>query len=107
MRKDNSTNSINERYWSNRCGLTHILSLVGGRWKINILAFLLYDGTMRYNELRVRLKGISEKILIAKLRELEKDGLIDRIVYDQVPPKVEYKLTESGRSLEDIFYSDG
>src|SRR5690606_10237213 len=76
----------------------------GGRWKINILSYLLNEDKLRYNELRKRLVGISERMLIAKLKELEKDGLVNRIVYQQVPPKVEYELTELGTSLQEILY---
>lgn len=101
-RKQNSTNAINENYWSEHCGLVNTLSAIGGRWKINILSFLSNEGTLRYSELRKRLVGISERMLIAKLKELEKDGLINRIVYQQVPPKVEYTLTALGTSLKEI-----
>lgn len=102
IKKENSTNSINEIYWKEHCGISHTLSLIGGRWKINIIVFLLNEGTLRYNELRKRLVGISERMLIAKLKELENDGLVNRIVYQQVPPKVEYELTTLGTSLIDI-----
>lgn len=101
-RKEHSTNSINEKYWKEHCGITQILSLIGGRWKINILVYLLNEKKLRYNELKKRLVGVSERMLIAKLKELESDGLINRIVYQEVPPKVEYELTERGKSLEDI-----
>jgi len=62
----------------------------------------LHEGKLRYGELRKRLVGISERMLIAKLKELEQDKLVNRIVYQQVPPKVEYELTALGRSLENI-----
>lgn len=102
MRKENSTNSINEKHLNQHCGISATLSLIGGRWKINILSYLLNDGRLRYSELRARLEGISERMLIAKLKELEQDGLVSRIVYPQVPPKVEYELTELGLSLQEI-----
>lgn len=102
VRKENSTNTRNENYWNEACGIGYTLSVIGGRWKINILSFLLNEGKLRYSELRKRLVGISERMLIAKLKELEKDGLINRIVYQQVPPKVEYKLTDLGSSLKQI-----
>lgn len=101
-RKENSTSNINEIYWKGNCGISHTLSLIGGRWKINILSYLLNEKTLRYSELRKRLVGISERMLIAKLKELEQDGLINRIVHQQVPPKVEYELTELGLSLKQI-----
>lgn len=101
-RKEKSTNSINENFWKEHCGIGNTLSLIGGRWKINILSFLLNEGKLRYSELRRRLVGISERMLISKLKELEKDGLINRIVHQQVPPKVEYELTNRGTSLREI-----
>lgn len=102
MRKQNSTNSLNERHLNENCGISATLSLIGGRWKINILSYLLNEGKLRYSELKARLEGISERMLIAKLKELEQDGLVNRIVYPQVPPKVEYELTSLGHSLRDI-----
>ncbi len=103
-RKENSTNSINETYWKNNCGIVLTLSVIGGRWKINILSYLLNEKKLRYSELRKRLVGISERMLISKLKELEADGLVNRIVYQQVPPKVEYELTELGLSLKQILH---
>ncbi len=102
MRKENSTNNINEIYWKNNCGTGLTLSVIGGRWKINILSYLLNEKKLRYSELRKKLVGISERMLISKLKELENDGLINRIVHQQVPPKVEYELTELGLSLKQI-----
>lgn len=102
MRKENSTNAINENYLNEHCGIAYTLSAIGGRWKINILSYLLYNQKLRYSELKTRLKGVSERMLSAKLKELESDRLINRIVHPQVPPKVEYELTELGRSLSEI-----
>jgi DNA-binding HxlR family transcriptional regulator len=101
-RKENSTNNINEIYWKENCGIAFTLSVIGGRWKINILSYLLNEQKLRYSELKNRLVGISERMLIAKLKELEKDKLVNRIVHQQVPPKVEYELTELGHSLKEI-----
>lgn len=101
-RKENSTNALNESYWRNNCGIAYTLSVVGGRWKISILSYLLNEGKLTFSELKKRLVGISERMLTAKLKELENDGLISRIVYPQVPPKVEYELTEMGLSLKEI-----
>lgn len=102
MRKENSTNSINEKHLNQNCGISATLSLIGGRWNINILSYLLNEDRLRYSALRARLEGISERMLISKLKELEQDGLVNRIVYPQVPPKVEYELTELGHSLREI-----
>ncbi|MBF7093037.1 helix-turn-helix transcriptional regulator [Flavobacterium sp. ALJ2] len=102
MRKENSTNSINENFLNETCGIAYTLSLIGGRWKINILSYLINEHKLRYSELRSKLTGISERMLISKLKELESDGLVNRIVHPQVPPKVEYELTTLGKSFEKI-----
>lgn len=105
-RKENSTNSINEAYWKGNCGITHTISMIGSRWKINILTFLLKRGpSLRYSELRERLVGVSDRVLISKLKELEDHGLIKRISYPEVPPRVEYELTTLGYSLKNILTS--
>jgi len=80
------------------CGLDAAVAVVGGKWKPLIL-WELHDGVRRFGELRRALPGISEKMLIQQLRELEADGIVHREVYREVPPKVEYSLTETGASL--------
>lgn len=80
------------------CMLTLAMDLVGGKWKLVILWHLRH-GTLRFNELRRLLEGITQKMLTQQLRELEEAGLISRRVYPVVPPKVEYNLTEEGREL--------
>ena len=102
IRKENSTNSQNEIYWKENCGIAFTLAMIGGRWKINILTFLLNEEKLRYSELKNRLVGVSERMLIAKLKELEKDNLVNRIVHHQVPPKVEYKISEYGKTLAPV-----
>ena len=74
------------------------VKLIGGKWKILILWHLL-QSVRRFSELKRLLPGITQKMLIQQLRELESDGLVFRKVYAQVPPKVEYSLTERGKSL--------
>lgn len=101
-RKLNSTNSINELQINNSCGIAYTLSLIGGRWKINILSYLLQKNKLRYSEILKLLPGISERMLISKLKELQNDNLVNRIVHQQVPPKVEYELTDLGKSLKDV-----
>lgn len=101
MRKEGSTNLENESWLIQGCGMAYTLNLIGGRWKPSIL-WRLVQGTLRYSQLRVALPNISERILILQLRELEKDGLVERIVYREVPPKVEYALTELGRSMKPV-----
>ena len=104
MRKLNSTNALNEAQLIRNCGVVHALSIIGGRWKPTILFNLLY-GKMRYNELLKSIPGVSERMLIAQLRELEQHGLIKRIVYPEVPPKVEYELTTVGKSAGPMLQS--
>jgi DNA-binding HxlR family transcriptional regulator len=80
------------------CGLDAAIDVIGGKWKALIL-WELHDETRRFGELRRGLPGVSEKMLIQQLRELEADGIVHREVYRQVPPKVEYSLTPLGESL--------
>lgn len=84
------------------CPVELTLALIGGKWKVLILWHLYDEGTKRFGELKKILTGITQKMLIQQLKELEVDGLIHREVYQQVPPKVEYSLTECGRSLKVI-----
>ncbi|MCC5848216.1 MAG: helix-turn-helix transcriptional regulator [Verrucomicrobia bacterium] len=86
------------------CQVELTLKLIGGRWKVLIIQQLL-QGTKRFNALQRSLSTISHKSLTQQLRELERDGLVSRKVYPQVPPKVEYRLTELGKSLAPILYA--
>ena len=101
MRKENSTNTINKKRIENDCGMAYTLTAIGGRWKPAIL-FRLTRGKMRYSDLRNSIPDVTERILVLQLRELEKDGLIKRMVYAEVPPRVEYALTEKGLSIKTI-----
>nr|WP_243238783.1 winged helix-turn-helix transcriptional regulator [Clostridium botulinum] len=75
------------------------MSLVGGKWKMHILFWLWHRKVMRYSEIKRVLKNITHKMLSNQLKELQADGLIIRKEYPQVPPKVEYRLTDKGDSL--------
>lgn len=77
------------------------LEVIGGKWKCVILCHLTH-GKKRTSDLKRIMPGITQKMLTQQLRELENDGIVKRIVYNQVPPKVEYELSEYGRSLEPI-----
>ncbi|ETA03207.1 transcriptional regulator, HxlR family [Frankia sp. CcI6] len=83
------------------CGIDAGMDVVSGKWKSLILWELNNHGTRRFGELRRGLPGVSEKMLIQHLREMEEDGLVHREVYRQVPPRVEYSLTEHGISLNE------
>lgn len=81
------------------CPCEYALRYIGGAWKVLIVARLVRGKTRRHAELKRLLRGITAKILTQQLRELERDGLIERIVYAEVPPKVEYRLTPLGETL--------
>ncbi len=80
------------------CGLDAAIAVMGGKWK-GLILFALQERPVRFGELRRAVPGISERMLILQLREMEASGLVHREVYHQVPPKVEYSLTDFGRSL--------
>ncbi|SNX66089.1 HxlR family transcriptional regulator [Streptomyces sp. TLI_55] len=83
------------------CGIDAALDVVSGKWKGLVLWELHAHGTRRFAELRRALPGVSEKMLTQHLRQMEEDGLIHRKVYAEVPPKVEYSLTEAGTALNE------
>jgi DNA-binding HxlR family transcriptional regulator len=83
------------------CPVEATIDVVGGKWKPLIL-WVLRGGTLRYSQIEDELPDITQKMLAKQLRELEKDGIVARKVYPQVPPKVEYSLTETGQSLMPI-----
>ena len=87
-----------------KCSVEITLSLISNKWKILIIRDLL-DGTKRFGELRKSINGISNKVLTYNLREMEEDNLLIRKIYPEVPPKVEYSLTETGYSLKPILES--
>lgn len=86
------------------CPVETTLKLIGNKWKVLIIRDLL-TGTKRFNELMKSLDGISQKVLTSNLRSMENDGIINRKVYPEVPPKVEYTLTETGYSLQPVLHS--
>nr|WP_163507897.1 helix-turn-helix domain-containing protein [Fodinicola acaciae] len=83
------------------CGIDAAIDVIGGRWKVLILWALDSGTTLRFAQLRRALSGVSEKVLIQQLRELEADEVVHREVFREVPPRVEYSLTELGQSLNE------
>ena len=77
------------------------LEVIGGKWTVQILRDL-FEGTRRFGQLQQSLGGVSPKMLIARLRELEERGLVTRTLYPEIPPRVEYSLTDDGRTLRPI-----
>ncbi|MFJ1791782.1 winged helix-turn-helix transcriptional regulator [Kitasatospora griseola] len=83
------------------CGIDTAMEVIGGRWKVLILWALHEQPCRRFGELRRLLPGVTEKVLASHLRELTADGVVRRVSYDEVPPRVEYSLTEDGHRLND------
>lgn len=84
------------------CPVTTSLSVMGGKWKASILYALDQEGTLRFGELKRVVVNITQKMLTSQLRELEADGLVNRRVYAEVPPRVEYRLTDYGQSVQPV-----
>lgn len=88
-----------------KCPLSYVMSIIGGKWKMQIICALNNQGKLRYNELRRKMDKISNTVLAASLKELEEEGLITRKVYMEVPVKVEYETTELCDTLMPILES--
>lgn len=95
---DNNLEKI-ETLTSSECGIEFTLSIMGGKWKPLILWFLAKKGTKRYGEIRRFIPTVTNKMLSQQLKELVNDGLIHRKDYKVIPPKVEYRITEKGKTL--------
>lgn len=81
------------------CPLTFAMNLVGGKWRLPIIWALHKNGTMRYNELKSNITGITNMVLTQSLKELELNGIVSREQFPEVPPRVEYSLTDNGKDL--------
>lgn len=88
-----------------RCPLEYGLGVFGGKWKSRIICVLNIKGVLRYSELRREMLNITDAVLAAALKELIADGLVERRSYNEIPPRVEYSLTERGRSVLPILQS--
>jgi len=88
----------NKDFNPNNCPVTHCLNRIGGKWKIMII-YAISKNCNRFSMLQKVMPTISKQMLVNQLRELEDDQIIDRIIYAEIPPRVEYKITEYGQSL--------
>ena len=84
------------------CSVATTVQLIGNKWKLLILRNLIYSGKQRFTDFVKTIPGISKKVLTDNLRALENDGLIDREVFAEVPPRVEYSLSELGKTLKPV-----
>jgi len=80
------------------CPVTATMNVIGGKWKI-LIVFLICNDINRFGKMGMVLKGISKQMLTTQLRELESDGIIERTIYPEIPPRVEYSLSDKGREL--------
>lgn len=87
------------------CPMPDIAQIIGGKWKLIILQILIFKGTKRFNELRRMIDGVTQTMLTNQLRALERDGLVTRKVYAEVPPRVEYSATQRALDLTTVFQS--
>jgi len=92
---------MENKFEHSACPVTATIALIGGRWK-TIILYILSENTRRFGEIAARMPSISRKVLTEQLKELEADGLISRKQYKEIPPRVEYSLTDLGRSLSPI-----
>lgn len=98
-------NRISRLAWAadpDTCAVELALTSIDGKWKTRIYDIIRHQQPVRYSTMVNELKDISEKTLTSQLREMEHDGIIKRIVYPQVPPRVEYELTALGKSLQEV-----
>ncbi len=87
------------------CPMPDIAQLIGGKWKLIILQILIFQGMQRFNALKRRIPDVTQTMLTSQLRALEKDGLVHREVYPEVPPRVEYTATPRAMALQKVFLS--
>lgn len=98
---DTSNKTRHTSYELPACPVEATLELIGGKWK-GIILFYLLGGRLRFSELKRQIACVTQRMLTKQLRELEEAGLVNRIVYAEIPPRVEYELTEEGKSLRPI-----
>jgi DNA-binding HxlR family transcriptional regulator len=99
--KETSTNFANKKALTEECPELYASKLIGGQWSLAICSYLV-NGKLRFGELRKSLVNITERMLTLQLRRLEEDKIVKRTVYAEVPPRVEYELTEIGYKLKPV-----
>jgi len=87
------------------CPMPDIAKLIGGKWKLIVLQILIFRGTKRFSELKRMIDGVTQTMLTSQLRALEADGLVERTVYAEVPPRVEYSATPRAHALTKMFHA--
>jgi len=85
-----------------QCKVEEALGILVGKWKPIILLHLFTEGTLRFSELKRLMPGVTQKMLTKQLRELEEEDIVDRVIYPEVPPRVEYSISEYGTSLQSV-----
>ena len=99
-------NKFNSEQALARCEpMSKLQAVIGGKWKILILWYVAHYKVQRFGELKRRLTGVTQSTLTKQLRELEADGFLHREIYQEIPPRVEYSLTEKGEALLPVFYA--
>lgn len=94
---------LNQEFATLPCPAPLVFNMIGGKWKLSILQILIFRGTKRFGELRREIDGVTQTMLTSQLRALEKDGLVARKVYPEVPPRVEYSATSDALALQPMF----
>jgi DNA-binding HxlR family transcriptional regulator len=93
--------SLQDTSKSDNChAMSDVLNRIGDKWSVMVVGMLGRNGTLRFNELKRMINGVSQRMLTLTLRNLERDGLVTRKIYPEVPPRVEYGLTELGKTLD-------
>jgi len=85
---------------ANCLAMSDVLNRIGDKWSVMVVGVLGKNGTLRFNELKRMINGVSQRMLTLTLRNLERDGLVTRTIYPEVPPRVEYRLTHMGKTLD-------
>ena len=85
---------------ANCSAMSDVLNRIGDKWSVMVVGMLGRNGTLRFNELKRMINGVSQRMLTLTLRNLERDGLVPRTIFPEVPPRVEYSLTELGKTLQ-------